>query len=94
MFNLLLTRQLLQRKQRSYSVLQDSVLLTIRVPLSLKHVRAASFFLLVAHSLWRLAVVASGKSSLPNAVCPLNALFNSMYLRFASVRTSLLLMAS
>jgi hypothetical protein len=93
MFNLLLTRWLLQREQRSYSVLQDSVLLTIRVPLSLKHVRAASFFPLVAHGLWRLVVVALGESSPPNAVCLLNALFDGVYLRFASVGTSLLLMA-
>jgi hypothetical protein len=74
-------------------VLQDSVLLIIRVPLSLKHVRAAGFFPLVAHGLWRLAVVVLGESSLPNAVCLLNALFNGVYLRFAGVRTSLLLVA-
>jgi hypothetical protein len=75
-------------------VLQDSVLLIICVPLSLKHVRAAGFFLLVIYSLWHLAVVTLGKSSLPNAVCLLNTLFNSIYLRFASVRTSVLLIAS
>lgn len=74
-------------------MLQDSVLLTIRVSSSLKHVSAASFFPLVAHSLWRLAVVATGESSLLDAVCPLNALFNGLYLRFASVRTSLPLVA-
>ena len=67
--------------------------LTMRVALSLKHVRAASFFLLVAHSLWRLAVVALGESSPLNAVCLLNAVFNSVYLRLTSVGASLPLVA-
>lgn len=72
-------------------MLQDSIPLTIRVSLSLKYVRTATFFLLVAHRLWRLTVVTSRKSSLLNAVCLLDALFNGPYLRFTSVRTSLLL---
>ena len=67
--------------------------LTMRVALSLKHVRAASFFLLVAYGLWRLVVVASGKSSPLNTVCLLNAIFNSVYLRLTSVRASLPLVA-
>lgn len=72
-------------------MLQDSDPPTIRVFSSLKHVRAAGFFRPVAHGLWRPAVVASGESSPLHAVCPLDALFDGVYLRLAGVGASLLL---